>query len=112
MRKMIALAIGGSVVLAAAIALAEPSSHYSSLAAAVAGVKANCSDNIHDPDSTSLVFPPTRTMTLAQCQRLHGGLCWVEDHAMGGRWSRELICTQGSVARGGILGTYKQGQNR
>ena len=108
----LALAAFGSALLASTVAFAEPSTHYSSLAKAVQGVKADCSDNIHDPHSTSFIFPPKRTITLARCRRLRGNLCWVEAHAMGGRWERELICTRGSVALGGFPSTYKQGQNR
>ena len=108
---IIAFATLGPVALAAPSALAEPSTHNSSLAKAVRGVKAECGE-IHDPNSTSFLYPPTRAIALARCQTLRGDLCWAEDHAMGGRWSRELICTQGSVALGGFPTTYKQGQNR
>lgn len=101
-----------SPLLAATLARAEPSTDYASLAAAAAGVKANCGDTIHDPDSTSFVFPPNSAITLARCHAQKGDLCWAEDHAMGGRWSRELICAKGSVALGGFPSTYRQGRNQ
>ncbi len=102
----------GLVVLVSTVAFAEPSRNYASLAEAVQEVKANCRGDIHDANSTSFLYPPEQEATLTQCQSLNGDLCWARDQAMGGRWSRELICTEGSLSVGGFPNTYTQGQNQ
>lgn len=110
MNKFVLLGAGLAVLVSTASG-AEPSHRYATLAQAVRAVKANCGD-LHDPNSTSFLYPPKQKITLAQCRGLRGNLCWAVDHAMGGRWSRELICSHGSLSLGGFPSTYVQGRTR
>ena len=90
---------------------AHNSREFDSVAEAVRLVEESCG-RLHVPGERGIAFPPRVQLTRSQCQAYGADLCSMEDRAMGGRWSRQLICYRGTTLLGGLDGSYEQGHDR
>lgn len=105
-----ALAILGLLLATNAHATSAPDSRqFRTVKEAVQAVSADCGE-LKTPGQDFNYFPPQTQLSLKQCQSAGAKLCWMGDNAMGGRWSRQLICHRGETLLGGLRGSYEQGR--